>query len=149
MYGSSASSSNIMPSSMSMPTISNEARNYSLSPSISGTSMSGPGSPPSMSSDMMPMGALSLTSSILPSSMDAFADPSALSQPYSMVHSSGLRHNAQSSPSSGFRNSRPSMGSALHSLNTSLPVAPQALPNQRRVSAPTSYDSFSENGIHS
>jgi hypothetical protein len=93
-----------------------------------------------MGSDIMPMAALSLTSSMLPSSMHAYADPSALStQPYSMVHPSGLRHNSLSSPeSSGFRTSRSAVGNpSFQSLNVSQPAEAQALqvPGPRRSSA--------------
>ncbi|KAH7330308.1 hypothetical protein BKA65DRAFT_554296 [Rhexocercosporidium sp. MPI-PUGE-AT-0058] len=141
MYGSSSSSSHLMPSSMSIPSLSSDNRQYSLSPSISGTSISGTGSPPAtLGADMMPMAALSMTTSMLPPSMNAYADPSALSsQPYSMVHQSGLRHNSQSSPdSSGFvRDSRSSMGSAFQSMNISQSEA-QAPQVQRRVSGPAS-----------
>ncbi|KAG9234137.1 hypothetical protein BJ875DRAFT_377151 [Amylocarpus encephaloides] len=116
VYGSSSSSSHGM-------LVPNETRAYSLSPSISGTSISGAGSPPSssMGADMM---ALSLTSSMLPPTMQAYTDPSTLtSQPYSMVHPSGLRHNSQSSPeSSGYRNSRSAVGSSFQSLNISEPA---------------------------
>jgi hypothetical protein len=120
LYGSSTSSSSHLMASapISIP----DNRQYSLSPSISSTSISGTGSPPaSLGSDLMPMAALSLSSSsMLPSPLHAYADPLALSsQSYSMVHPSGLRHtNSQSSPeSSGFRNSRSSVGSAFQSLN--------------------------------
>lgn len=107
---------------MAVPPLGSDGRQYSLSPSISGASMSATGSPPAtMGSDMMPMAALSLTSSMLPPSMQAYADHSALSsQPYSMVHASGLRHSSvhKSSPeSSGFRSSRSAMGPPFQSLN--------------------------------
>ncbi len=91
--------------------MSTEGRQYSASPSISAASVSGAGSPPaSLGSDMIPMAGLSLTSSIMPPTMQAY-DHSVLSaQPFSMVHPSGLSHSAQSSPgSSGFRSSRPDM----------------------------------------
>lgn len=134
-----------MSSSMALPPLSSDSRQYSLSPSISGTSISGTGSPPAtLGADMMPMAALSMTSSsMLPPSMNAFTDPSALSsQPYSMVHQSGLRHNSQSSPdSSGLvrdSRSRSSMGSAFQSMNISQSEA-QAPQVQRRVSGPASY----------
>ncbi|KAL2067298.1 hypothetical protein VTL71DRAFT_1722 [Oculimacula yallundae] len=142
MYGSSSSSSHLMPTSMAGPSLS-DTRQYSLSPSISGTSISGAGSPPAtLGADMMPMAALSMTSSMLPPSMNAYADPSALSsQPYSMVHQSGLRHNSQSSPdSSGYvrdTRSRSSVGSAFQSMNISQ-TEEQAFQIQRRVSGPAS-----------
>ncbi|KUJ20552.1 uncharacterized protein LY89DRAFT_446379 [Mollisia scopiformis] len=139
IYGSSSSSSHLMSGSINVPSIS-DARQYSLSPSLSGTSMSGTGSPPAtMASDMMPMAALSLTSSMLTPPMQAYADPSALSsQPYSMVHPSGLRHNSQSSPeSSGFRSSRSTMGPSFQSLNLSQSVEAAAplVPGQQRRSS--------------
>ncbi|CZR61145.1 uncharacterized protein PAC_11041 [Phialocephala subalpina] len=139
IYGSSSSSSHLMSAPMSVPSIS-DTRQYSLSPSISGTSISGTGSPPAtLGSEMMPMAALSLTSSMLTPPMQAYADPSALSsQPYSMVHPSGLRHNSQSSPeSSGFRSSRSTMGPPFQSLNisqSSVEAQAPLVPGQRRVS---------------
>jgi hypothetical protein len=117
VYGNSSSSHAMLSAPVMAP---HDGRSYSLSPSISQTSLSGAGSPPSsMGSDMMPMTALSLTSSMMNSSMQAYADPSALSsQPYSMVHQPGLRHNSQSSPeSSGYRNSRSAVGSSFQPLS--------------------------------
>jgi hypothetical protein len=92
-----------------------------------------------LGSDMMPMAALSLTSSMLPPSMQAYSDHAALSsQPFSMVqHSSGLRHSSvhKSSPeSSGFRSSRSAMGPPFQSLNVSQVEAVQQAPSQRRPS---------------
>jgi len=86
IYGSSSSSSHLMSAPISIPSISNDGRQYSLSPSISGASMSGAGSPPATmgGSDMMPMAALSLTSSMLAPTMQAYSDPALSSQPYSM-----------------------------------------------------------------
>ena len=138
-----------MPASINVP-LANDGRSYSLSPSISGTSISGAGSPPAtLGSDIVPMAALSLTSSMLPPSMHAYADTSALStQPY-MVHPSGLRHNSQSSPeSSGFRSSRSAVGgsTSFQSLNVSQPTEAQALQvlGPRRSSAqPRSVQMFS------
>jgi hypothetical protein len=130
-----------MSASINVPSLPNDGRAYSLSPSISGTSLSGTGSPPAtMGSDMMPMAALSLTSSMLAPSMQAYADPSmqASSQPYSMVHPSGLRHNSQSSPeSSGFRSSRSAMGPPFQSMNMPHSAEAQApvQAHQRRVSS--------------
>lgn len=86
----------------------------------------------------MPMSALSLTSSMLPPSMQAYTDPALSSQPYSMVHPSGLRHNAQSSPeSSGFRNSRSTLGSSFQSLNIphSIEARASQVQAQRRTSS--------------
>ncbi|CAG8953485.1 hypothetical protein HYFRA_00010235 [Hymenoscyphus fraxineus] len=127
MYGSSGSSSHgLLSAPVNISSMTNDGRSYSLSPSISGTSISGAGSPPpSIGAEMMPMSALSLTSSMMPSSMQAYTDPSA-SQPYSMVHSSGIRHNSQSSPeSSGYR-SRSAVGSHFQPLNM-----PQSLEHSR------------------
>jgi hypothetical protein len=132
---------------MSAPINVSDTRQYSLSPSLSGTSMSGHGSPPStMGSDMMPMAALSLTSSMLTPPMQAYTDPSALSsQPYSMVHQSGLRHNSHSSPeSSGYRSSRSTMGSSFQSLNQSIESA-APLPGSRRPSGQPPFVSTSHN----
>ncbi|CAL3963772.1 unnamed protein product [Diplocarpon coronariae] len=142
MYASSSASSHLVSASISVPSLAGDARRYSLSPSLSGTSLSGTGSPPAtLGLDMMPMAALSLTSSMLPPSMNAYADPAAFSsQPYSVVHPSGLRPNSQSSPdSSGFRDSRSPMGPALQPLNASQPDA-RAPPLQgpRRASVPAS-----------
>ena len=118
-----------MPASINLP-LPNDGRSYSLSPSTSDTSKSAASSPPAtLVPEIMPMAALSLSSSLLPYSMHAYADPSALStQPYSMVHPSGLRYNSPSSPElSGFRSSRSTGGPSFHSLNISQPVEPQTL----------------------
>lgn len=137
IYGSSTPPSHFMTSA---PINVSDNRQYSLSPSISGTSISGTGSPPAtLGSDLMPMSSLSLgSSSILPPSMHAYADSSALSsQPYSMVHQSGLRHaNSQSSSElSGFRNSGPSVGPTFRSLNnaTQPAIETSASASQRGV----------------
>ncbi|RDL41987.1 Uncharacterized protein BP5553_01966 [Venustampulla echinocandica] len=120
LYGHSAPPSHAL---LAAPiNVSGEGRAYSLSPSVSGASLPGTASPPaSLASDMMPLSSLSLTSSMLVPSMSAYTDHSAMSsQPYSMVHPSGLRHNSQSSPeSSGFRSSGPAMGTHFQSLNIS------------------------------
>ncbi len=120
---------------MTVLPLSDDGRQYSLSPSISAASMSATGSPPAaISSNMMPMATLSLTSSL-----QACADPCASSpQPYTMVqHPSGLRHSSvhKSSPeSSGFRSSPSAMGPSFQSLNISqVEAVPQAL-GQRRPS---------------
>jgi hypothetical protein len=137
IYGQPSSSHGMLSTQMAVPPLGNDGRQYSLSPSISGASMSATGSPPAtMGSDMMPMAALSLTSSMLPPSMQAYVDQSALSsQPYSMVqHPSGLRHSSvhKSSPeSSGFRSSRSAMGPPFQSLNVSQVEVAQQAPGQR------------------
>lgn len=121
MYGPS-SSQGLLSAPVNIPSISADGRAYSLSPSISVASLSGTGSPPasSLSAELMPMGALSLTSSMLSPSLLAYTDQALSSQQYSMVHPSGIRHNAQSSPeSSGFRSSRSAVGSSFQPLNIS------------------------------
>lgn len=149
IYGSSSSTHGLMPAPINVP-LANDGRSYSLSPSISVTSISGAGSPPTtLGSDILPLSTLSLTSSMLPPSMPTYADSQALStQPYSMVHLSGLRHNSQSSPeSSGFRSSQSAVGSAFQSLNVSQPAEVQTLqvPGRRRSSAqPRSVQMFPE-----
>jgi hypothetical protein len=130
---------------MAVLPLGNDGRQYSLSPSISAASISARGSPPAtIGSDMVPMATLSLTSSMLPPSMQAYTDPCAFSsQPYTMVqHPSGLRHNSvhKSSPeSSGFRSSPSAMGPPFQSLNVSqvegLP-APQGLDQRRPTGQP-------------
>lgn len=141
VYGPSGSSSHgLLSAPVNVSSMTNDGRSYSLSPSISGTSISGAGSPPSsIGTDMMPMSALSLTSSMMPSSMQAYTDPSAMSsQPYSMVHSSGIRHNSQSSPeSSGFR-SRSAVGSHFQSMNMSHSIE-HGRDNRRLSSQPSKY----------
>jgi len=136
LYGSSSSSTPGFFSAPIVPSSSGDARQYSLSPSISGASLSGTGSPSaSMSSDMMPMAALSITSSMLPPSMQAYTDPALSSQPYSMVPSSGLRHNSQSSPElSGFGSSQSAMGPSFQSLNVAQSSEAEAPHLQRRAS---------------
>ena len=120
IYGSSSSGHIITSSPINIPSMSANARQYSLSPSLSGTSLSNTGSPPaSLASDMMPMAALSLTSSMMTPSLSAYADPALSSQAYSMVHPSTLLSvNSHSLlKSSGFRGSRSTMGSSFQSLN--------------------------------
>ena len=121
VYGSSSMSSS--QGLMSSPMNVHDTRQYSLSPSISGTSLSGTGSPTQSLQDLMPMAPLSLSTSMLTPSMHAYTDPSSISsQPYNMVQASGHRQNSQSSPeSSGFRTSR-SLGTSFQSLNLSQTV---------------------------
>ena len=156
LYGSPALLSHLMSNPMTIPSMPNDGRQYSVSPSISGTSISGTGSPPAtLGSDLMSMTALSLTSSIRSPSIQAYADSSVLSsQPYDMVHQPGLRHNLQSSPeSSGFRTSRAAMGPSFQSLNVSQPIELHAsqVPSQRKNNAPSPFvDPLSEllNSLH-
>jgi hypothetical protein len=128
---------------MAVPPLSSDERQYSpLSPSISAASMSATGSPPAtVSSDMTPMAALSLISSMLSPSIQAYANHSALSsqpEPYSMVHASGLRYSSthKSSPeSSGFRSSRSAMGPHFQSLNVGqVEASASQAQGQRRAS---------------
>ena len=73
---------------------------YSISPSVSGTPISAAGSPhsPMASSEMMPMASLSLTNSMGHPALHAYGDPSTpSSQPYSIIHHSGVFLDAQSS----------------------------------------------------
>ncbi|KAG9247324.1 hypothetical protein BJ878DRAFT_194429 [Calycina marina] len=140
IYGSNQSgTSSIVP--MSAPLhLPFDGRQYSVSPSVSAASSSGTCSPPaSVSSDMMPLTAMSMTSSVIPHS---YSDPAGLaSQPYSMVHMSGFRHNSQSSlGSSGFRNApTAAMGPSFQSLSIPQPAEsqPQAT-DQRRNSSRSS-----------
>ncbi|PQE06505.1 Aryl-alcohol dehydrogenase protein [Rutstroemia sp. NJR-2017a WRK4] len=112
LFGTTSQGLLLAPVGGQLPT---DHRQYSLSPSISGASMSNAGSPPaSLSSDFMPMGSMSMTSSMNHPPMHAYNDPIALSsQPYSMVPQSELRsHNAQSSPESSGYQRNPTMGSS-------------------------------------
>lgn len=60
-------------------------RQFSLSPSVSGTSMSGTGSPPSMmGSDYLPMGNLAVSPSMMGNSLQTYSDHNMSGQPYSM-----------------------------------------------------------------
>lgn len=81
IFGPSSSSHGMLSTQMAGLPLGDDGRQYSLSPSISAASMSATGSPPAtIGSDMMPMAALSLTSS-----MQAYADPCALPpQPYTL-----------------------------------------------------------------
>lgn len=105
-----------------VPTISSQHdRSYSVSPSITSTmeSMSGGGSP---QSDFIPMRNLSISSSMLPPSMNAFAEPLPMSsmhgQPYSMVPSSNIHHASKSSQgSSDYRSHQSSMGPSFQNMN--------------------------------
>ncbi|POS85453.1 hypothetical protein EPUL_005268, partial [Erysiphe pulchra] len=89
-------------------------RQFSLSPSVSGNSMSGTGSPPSlMGSDYLPVGNFTVSSSMLGNSLQTYSDHDMSGQPYSMVLYPDIRHNTQCSPeSSGFRTSHNSMDSS-------------------------------------
>lgn len=140
MYGvSTASHQYQMPATL--PSNSHaQLRSYSVSPSLSSTldSMSGAGSPPSgLHHDLMHPMPLGLTSSIISSSMQAYADMpinTLPSQSYPMVNSSGARHNSQSSQESSDPNtSRPSVGSSFQSLSLDDPNArvPQRSPSAR------------------
>jgi hypothetical protein len=89
LYGSSSSSHAMLSAPIMAP---HDGRSYllALSFNIADFFTRGGSPPSSIGSDMMPMTALPLTSSMINSSMQAYADPSALSsQPYSMVHQSG------------------------------------------------------------
>jgi len=100
------------------PSMSYDNRSYSLSPSVSGASVSS--SPPHTVGHDLSIAGLSMSSTMLNPSMQAY-DTSALStQPYTMVHhQSGVRHNSiSSSGSSGFRTPR-SLGPSFQSLNIS------------------------------
>ncbi|QSZ29058.1 hypothetical protein DSL72_003568 [Monilinia vaccinii-corymbosi] len=97
--------------------IPSDHRQYSLSPSVSGASISNAGSPPaSLGSDMMSMSSMPMTSNMISPPTYAYTDSTALSsQPYNMVHQSGFRsHNSQGSPEiSGYtRNPRAAMASS-------------------------------------
>jgi hypothetical protein len=102
-----------------------------------------------MSSDMMPMAALSLSSSMIPPSMSAYADPVLSQQPYSMVYPSTIRYaSSQSSPeSSGYRGSRSTVGPSFQSMNEAAQAAIETPvpPGLRRVSGQQPYVCF---GIH-
>ncbi|RKF64019.1 putative transcription factor bzip [Erysiphe neolycopersici] len=89
-------------------------RQFSLSPSVSGTSMSRTESPPSlMGSDYLPMGNFAVSPSMMGNSLQTYPDQDMSGQPYSMVLYPGIRHNTQCSPeSSGYRTSRNSMDSS-------------------------------------
>lgn len=139
IYGSSSSSGHgLLATPHNVPSISNERRAYSLSPSISAASMSGTASPPaSLGSDML---GLSMTSPMLPPSLVAsYSDPSALSdQQYSMVLQSGVHPNRQGpSEASGYGGSRSAMGSSYSSMNMpgSMPAQPPP-PGPHRSSGP-------------
>lgn len=113
LYGSTSQGLLLQP----VGQIPSDHRQYSLSPSISGASISNAGSPPaSLSSEMMSMGSIPMSTTMISPSTYAYADSVAMSsQPYNMVHQSGLRpHNSQSSPDmSGYtRNPRSTMGSS-------------------------------------
>lgn len=112
-----------------------DSRAYSVSPSVSGQSISVAGSPPAtMGSEMAPVTSLSFSTSMLPpTTMSAYSDVTSLapvpSQPYSMVLPPGsIRHISQSSQgsSSEFGSPRTSVGSAFQSLNITQAVEAQA-----------------------
>ncbi|RFU35984.1 hypothetical protein B7463_g360, partial [Scytalidium lignicola] len=124
LYGPS-SSSQFLGTAFATP---NDGRSYSLSPSISGASLSGAGSPTApLVTDALPIGSLSLTSSMLPPTTYAYSEATSLphisnlQQPQTyMVHSSGFHHNTHSSPeSSDFRGTQLALGSSFQSLDLS------------------------------
>lgn len=134
MYPSSISG--IMSNPMTIPNHHphhhHDSRAYSVSPSISGQSLSGAGSPPSTmgsTDNLMPVTSLAFPTSMLPpTTLPAYSEVSSLapvpSHPYSMVLPPGsipIRHNSQSSQasSSEFGSPRTSVGSAFQSLNLS------------------------------
>lgn len=143
IYGSSSSSSghghghSLLPTPHNISSMGNDRNAYSLSPSISTTSMSRAGSPPaSLGPELM---GLSITSPMLPPNMTSYSDPSGLSdQPYSMVLSSGIHHNAHSSPeSSGYAaTSRAPMGSSFPSLSHGAPVPRGSAPQESSSAYP-------------
>ncbi|KIM95656.1 hypothetical protein OIDMADRAFT_59440 [Oidiodendron maius Zn] len=94
MYNSSASSSHILPTPRSVPSISEDNRAYSLSPSILVASISRTASPTAtLESDTI---GLSLSSSMLHPTMALYSDPPTLSdQQYSIALQSGVRSNPQ------------------------------------------------------
>lgn len=100
IYNSTITNQQYLPTSSSF-----DSRQYSLSPSISCNSMSGAGSPPSMmGSDYLPMGNLSIPTSMIGQSLQTCTEHDMTAQPYSMVLYPGVRHNTHCSPeSSGFR----------------------------------------------
>ncbi|APA14701.1 hypothetical protein sscle_13g094710 [Sclerotinia sclerotiorum 1980 UF-70] len=111
IYGSTSQGLLLQP----LGPISSDHRQYSLSPSISGASISNASSPPaSLSSDMMSMGSMPMTTAMISPSTYAYTDSAALSsQPYNMVHQSGLRpHNSQSSPDISGYSPRTTMGTS-------------------------------------
>ncbi|KAI1000749.1 hypothetical protein K3495_g7448 [Podosphaera aphanis] len=123
---------------------------YSLSPSISGTSISGTSvsgknSPPTalVGPDMMPMGGMSIASAVMPNSMHVYGHHELSTQPYSMVHSPGIHHNSHSSfESSGLRRTRPSLGSAFHSMKVEVePSSERYVSVQPAMTVMASYDS--------
>lgn len=68
---------------MSNATMDN--RQYSLSPSVSGTSLSGTGSPPNLvGPDMLPMGNLSMSASMMTPSLQAYTEHDLSTQSYSL-----------------------------------------------------------------
>ena len=135
IYGSSSSSGHgLLATPHNVPSISNERRAYSLSPSISAASLSGTASPPaSLGSDLM---GLSMTSPMLPPSLASYSDPSALTdQHYSMVLQAGVHPNPQGhSETSAYGGSRSAMGTSYPSMNMPgsmpAPPPPQAGPHR-------------------
>ncbi|KAH8808296.1 hypothetical protein F5884DRAFT_363817 [Xylogone sp. PMI_703] len=129
LYGAQPSS-HFLGTSFTAP---GDGRSYSLSPSISGASLSGAGSPTAplvadaLPINTLPINTLSLTTSMIPPPTYAYSDTSSVSnisnlqqsQAY-MVHSSGLHHNTQSSPeTSDFRGTQLALGSSFQSLDIS------------------------------
>ncbi|VDB89706.1 Bgt-20030 [Blumeria graminis f. sp. tritici] len=122
---------------MSNATMDN--RQYSLSPSVSGTSLSGTGSPPNLvGPDMLPMGNLSMSASMMTPSLQAYTEHDLSTQSYSLVHSSGIRQNSQSSPEpSGYRSSRPPLGPTFQPMKVEVSALPPSLQRPSIMSQPS------------
>ncbi|TQS38833.1 hypothetical protein Golomagni_00651 [Golovinomyces magnicellulatus] len=124
-------------------------RQYSLSPSNSGASISAAGSPSGVmvGSDFTNTGSLPLSTSMLGLSLQAYPEHDLSMQPYSMVHYLGIHHNVQSSPeSSGYQISHSNMGQPIQPIKLEGPQISSSVPLQRQASnlptltTTTSYD---------
>lgn len=128
LYGSSSSTHGLLSAPMASSSMSYDNRSYSLSPSASGASVSS--SPPHQIGQDLSMASLSMTSTMLNPSMQAYDT----SQNYSMVHPSGIRHDSISSPGlSGVRTVR-SLGPTLQSLDPTSDSQTPRDASRRRVS---------------
>lgn len=103
IYGSPSSQQHVMsaaPLPVSTHHQQHDSRSYSLSPSLTGSHSSVASPTTVMGNDMMQMPGMSYSSSMIVPAMSPFSDSSMgmmSTQPYSMVHPSGSRHNSKSS----------------------------------------------------
>ncbi|RKF54381.1 putative transcription factor bzip [Golovinomyces cichoracearum] len=132
IYGTPSSNCQVVPT-----TSVHDNRQYSLSPSNSGASISATSSPSGaiVGSDFTNTGNLPLSTSMIGLSLQAYPEHDLSMQPYSMVHYLGIHHNVQSSPeSSGYQISHSNMGQPIQPIKLEGQSIPSLVPLQRQAS---------------